>query len=46
VDFGEKTYGAGLYNLLDFRDGRRVDHVRGVARAQSSEARLVLRMEK
>jgi hypothetical protein len=46
VDFAEKTHGVGMYPLLDFRDGRRVDHVRMVARAKSAEARIVLRMEK
>ncbi|HEY2954929.1 MAG TPA: hypothetical protein VGK89_06755 [Candidatus Eisenbacteria bacterium] len=46
VDFAEKTQGSGLYPLLDFRDGRKVDHVRLVARAKSSEARVVLKMEK
>ena len=25
VDFAEKTHGAGLYSLLDFKDGRKVD---------------------
>lgn len=46
VDFNERTVGPGNYSLLDFRDGRRVDHVRMVARAKSSEARVVLVMEK
>ena len=46
VDFGEKTHGAGLYSLLDFRDCRHVDHVRILARAKSDDARVVLRMEK
>ena len=46
VDFGDRTYGAGLYPLLDFRDGRKVDHVRIVARAKSDGARVVLKMEK
>lgn len=46
VDFGEKTYGPGLYSLLDFRDGRRVDHVRLVAKSKSDTARIALRMEK
>jgi len=46
VDFAEKTHGEGLYSLLDFRDGRKVDHVRVVARAKSDEARVVLKMEK
>lgn len=46
VDFSERTHGPGLYSLLDFRDGRKVDHVRMVARAKSDEARVVLKMEK
>lgn len=46
VDLGERTQGPGIYPLLDFRDGRKVDHVRVVARAKSDEARVVLRMEK
>jgi hypothetical protein len=46
VDFQERTHDPGLYSLLDFRDGRMVDHVRMVARAKSDQARLVLRMEK
>lgn len=46
VDFAERTHVPGLYSLLDFRDGRKVDHVRMVARAKSAEARVVLKMEK
>lgn len=46
VDMKEGTRGPGLYPLLDFSDGRRVDHVRLVARARSDEARVVLKMEK
>ena len=46
VDFAEKTHDAGLYPLLDFRDGRKVDHVRMVARARSGEARVALKLEK
>lgn len=46
VDFAEKSYGTGLYSLLDFRDGRKVDHVRLVARARTNEARVVLKMRK
>jgi hypothetical protein len=45
VDFQENTRGQGTYPLLNFRDGRTVDHVRMVARAKSDEARLVLVME-
>lgn len=44
VDFNEKTHEPGLYSLLDFKDGRKVDHVRMVARAKSDEARVVLRL--
>jgi hypothetical protein len=46
VDMKEWTRGEGVYTLLDFRDGRRVDHVRVVARAKSPETRITLRMEK
>jgi hypothetical protein len=46
VDFSEKTLGTGLYSLLDFRDGRKVDHVRVVARAKPGEAKVALQMEK
>ena len=46
VDFKERTWGEGLYSLLDFRDGRHVDHVRLVARARTDEARIALMMEK
>jgi len=46
VDFNEKTHGPGIYELLDFKDGRKVDHVRIVARAKTDEAKLILRMEK
>jgi hypothetical protein len=46
VDFSERTYEEGLYTLLDFRDGRRVDHVRFVSRAATPEARVVLKMQK
>jgi len=45
VDFSANTQGAGLYPLLDFKDGRTVDHVRMVARAQSDAARVALRLE-
>jgi len=45
VDMKAWTRGPGLYPLLDFRDGRRVDHVRIVARARSEQARVVLMMQ-
>jgi len=46
VDMKEWTRDPGYYELLDFRDGRRVDHVRLVARAKTPEARVALQMEK
>ena len=46
VDFSEKSHGAGVYELLDFKDGRKVDHVRVVAREKTNEAKFILRMEK
>lgn len=46
VDFAERTHPQGLYSLLDFRNGRMVDHVRVLARAKSDAASVVLRMQK
>jgi len=46
VEFPERSMGPGLYDLIDFRDGRRVDYVRMVAQASSREARLSLWMER
>jgi hypothetical protein len=40
VDFNERAHAPGLYSLLDFRDGRKVDHVRVVASAQSRASEL------
>jgi hypothetical protein len=46
VDFANKTRSAGTYQVLDFADGRKVDHVRMVARARTGEARIGLWMVK
>lgn len=46
VEFPERSLRVGLYELLDFRDGRRVDYVRMVAKATSSEAQLTLWLER
>lgn len=46
VDFDEKVRGAGVYSLLDFADGRKVAHVRMVARAKTDEARIIATMAK
>ncbi|MCU1350064.1 MAG: hypothetical protein JWO56_3094 [Acidobacteria bacterium] len=44
VDFNDRAYGRGVYSLLDFRDGRKVDHVRLVASAQSRESEIRLHL--
>jgi len=46
VDMSEWKRGPGYYLLLDFRNGRTVDHVRLVARTETPEARVVLKIEK
>lgn len=44
VDFNDRTLGTGVYSLIDFRDGRKVDHVRVVAKATSRETELTLHL--
>jgi hypothetical protein len=44
VDFDDRVHRPGLYALLDFRDGRKVDHVRVVAKAEDTESELGLRL--
>jgi hypothetical protein len=44
VDFADRQQRMGLYPLLDFRDGRRVDHVRLVARATGRQSEIGLLM--
>lgn len=46
VDFGEKPVKPGVYSLLDFADGRKVDHVRMVAAAVTDSVKVVVKMEK
>ena len=46
VDFAERTHPPGVYSLLDFKDGRKVDHVRLIAQAKSDEATVALLMRK
>lgn len=46
VDFNNATRGSGLHSLLDFRDGRKIDHVRLIARAKSEEAKVALLLRK
>lgn len=38
VDFNDSIHRRGVYSLLDFSDGRKVDHVRFVAKADSADA--------
>lgn len=44
VDFNDRTLGTGVYSLIDFRDGRKVDHVRVVAKATSRATELTLHL--
>jgi hypothetical protein len=46
VEFPERSLSRGIYQLLDFRDGRRVEYVRMVARATSGEAQLGLWLQR
>jgi hypothetical protein len=46
VEMHEHVRGPGFYPLLDFADGREVDHVRLIARSETPQARVVLKMEK
>ena len=44
VDFDDKVHPRGLYDLVDFKDGRKVDHVRVVAKATTNESEVTLRL--
>ena len=44
VDFNDRDYSKGVYALLNFKDGRKVDHVRVVAKAESKETLITLRL--
>ncbi len=46
VDFNDSTHDPGLYDLLDFRDGRRVMTVRILARSESPETVLRVYLRK
>jgi len=37
IDFDDRLQSRGAYSLLNFRDGRKVDHVRMIAKAQRNE---------
>lgn len=42
VDFNDRTYGRGVYRLLDFPDGRHVSTVRILARSESKDTKLAV----
>jgi hypothetical protein len=44
VDFNDHVHARGTYALLDFKDGRKVDHVRVVAKADSAATDITLRL--
>jgi hypothetical protein len=44
VDFDDRVHRQGSYSLLDFNDGRKVDHVRIVAKADRGEAAIRLHL--
>lgn len=44
VDFNEHVHARGTYSLLDFKDGRKVDHVRIVAKASGDETEITLHL--
>lgn len=44
VDFNDKTHARGNYALLDFKDGRKVDHVRVVAKADTELSEITLHL--
>lgn len=44
VDFNDRPHGPGIYSLLDFKDGRKVDHVRIVAQATRASTEISLHL--
>jgi len=44
VDFNDAIHRTGLYSLLDFKDGRKVDHVRVVAKADTANSEITLHL--
>ena len=44
VDFNDKTHARGIYSFLDFKDGRKVDHVRVVAKADSELSEISMHL--
>jgi hypothetical protein len=44
VDFNDHVHARGTYDLLNFRDGRKVDHVRVVAKADTANTDVTLHL--
>ena len=44
VDFNDAVHRAGTYTLLDFKDGRKVDHVRIVAKADRDNTDITVHL--
>ncbi len=44
VDFNERVHRTGTYSLLDFKDGRKVDHVRIVAKSSGDDTQITLHL--
>ena len=44
VDFNDRIHATGVYSLIDFKDGRKVDHVRVVAKADTRESVIQLHL--
>jgi hypothetical protein len=44
IDFNDRVHATGVYSLIDFKDGRKVDHVRVVAKADSRESVIRLHL--
>jgi hypothetical protein len=44
VDFNDHVHRSGVYSLLDFKDGRKVDHVRVVAKADTNESDITVHL--
>ena len=44
VDFNDAVHRSGTYSLLNFRDGRKVDHVRVVAKADRDDTDITVHL--
>jgi len=44
VDFNDRAHARGVYTLLDFANGRKVDHVRIVAKAAGDDTQITLHL--